>query len=615
MAEVVRRRILQIQQKLTAQEAFAAIFFSTDPHISEYVAERWKVRSWISGFCGSAGIVVVTRLNAALWTDSRYFLEAEQSLKGSGIVLMKEGLSLTIEEWISKEYREQGEDCEGRVLVDGETCTHSQFNELTLGLSQAGLVVEAADNILVDIWQGRPLLPAEEIYEISSVLTGESREVRLSRLKKILPELGVSAFLVSALDELAWVLNLRGSDVQYNPVFYGYLLVSERETILCTHHKDIPPAICSHLVNAGVRLAEYDDIHAILNEALRPEEGTKPAESRAKQGFGERGAGRIIGADPSSVNMNIVQLLGEDLKTMSSPLKLWKAQKTMAEIGSTRRVMEQDGVAMVKLLHWLEVCVENDEEMSELKVSDRIRHFRAERDGFISESFTSIVGFQGNAAVIHYSVDENSNKTIKGKGILLIDSGGQYRGGTTDITRTLAIGEAPARIQTQYSLVLKGHIQLAQAIFPVGSTGMELDSFARQVLWAQGLNYGHGTGHGVGFALNVHEGPQNISPRPLPVALEEGMICSNEPGYYEEGSHGIRIENLLLVNAHHEYQGFLCFETLSLCPLEINLIKRELLTDEEIAWVNGYHQLVWDRLSPLLSESDRIWLKQKTRQL
>ena len=452
--------------------------------------------------------------------------------------------------------------------------------------------LRAVDDLLDTVWTDRPPLPSEKIYEISSRITGESRETRLSRLKEELGRQGISAFLVSALDEIAWILNLRGSDVEYNPVFYAYLLVSEKETLLCTHYADMSPSVRSALEAAGISLAGYGDIEA----ALKAQEG-------------------IIGADPASLNVKIAHILEKNLKPLKSPLKLWKAGKTAAELASTRQVMELDGVAMVKLLHWLEKALERGEELSELKVSNYIERFRAEHEDCIGSSFAAIVGFQEHGAIIHYTVDEKSNKAIRGGGLLLIDSGGQYRGGTTDITRTLAIGTVPRDLREQYTLVLKGHIGLARAVFPAGSTGAQLDSLARRPLWEHGLNYGHGTGHGVGFALNVHEGPQNISPRPLPVALEIGMICSNEPGFYEEGSHGIRIENLLAVRLHATHPAFLCFETLSLCPLEPELIQGELLSQEEISWVNSYHRLVWERLSPLLSAPQRNWLKGKTREL
>lgn len=597
----IKEKISLIRQELQKRGAFAGIFPSGDPHISEYTAERWKIREWISGFYGSAGTVVVTQSAAALWTDSRYFLEAAEALKGSGIVLMKMGLpgTLAIEDWIVGEFRDwaaenAGRSAMNRALFDSEHFPLSQFDQSRLKLKEMELI--AVDDLLGGIWRDRPPMPGAAIYEISSTVTGVTREERLGYLRKLLGKQGVSAFLISALDEIAWLLNLRGSDVKYNPVFYAWLLVREQDSLLCTHCEDLPEPLCQSLEDAGVLLADYTDIEPALKMQ-----------------------GGMIAADSASLNVKMARILGEKHKHITSPVQLWKARKTASELVSTRKVMEMDGVAMVKLLRWLENVTKKGGKLTELMVATHIDDFRAEQEGFIGSSFASVVGFQEHAAIIHYSVDEKSDKAIDGEGLLLIDSGGQYRNGTTDITRTIFIsGQArkcPKELRRQYTLVLKGHIALARAVFPEGTIGSQLDSLARRPLWEQGLNYGHGTGHGVGFALNVHEGPQSIGLLPTAAALEPGMVCSNEPGYYRDGSHGIRIENLVAVKQHPSHQGFLCFETLSLCPLELELVQKELLSHEEIAWLNDYHRQVRDRLSPLLDSPLQDWLSQKTREL
>lgn len=400
--------------------------------------------------------------------------------------------------------------------------------------------------------------------------------------------------MISALDEVAWLLQLRGRDVEYNPVFYAYAFLDSKESILhvCTHGENISDDLKKDLEQDNVQIHAYEDV----GELLRSTEGK-------------------VAADPLTLNMEIASILGDRLTKQESSIRRWKACKNPVEVESTRSVMIRDGVAMVNFLFWLEHQLKDGSALDELMISRKITAFRSEQENYVGDSFRSIVGFNGHGAIVHYSVDEESSSSIEGNGLLLIDSGGQYLDGTTDITRTVAVHDVDQEVKHHFTLVLKGHIGLGSAVFPEGTPGIQLDSFARRPLWQNGLNYGHGTGHGVGFALNVHEGPQSISPRLISTPLEPGMICSNEPGFYLEDAYGIRIENLVTVSPHEEYDGYLSFENLTLCPIELSLIERDLLSDEEVSWLNSYHDKVWRSLSPHLEQEQRIWLQHKTRKL
>jgi Xaa-Pro aminopeptidase len=591
----VQKRVQALQAALKSNDLFACIIPSTDPHMSEYVAPRWEGRAWISGFAGSAGTAVISVDGAALWTDGRYFLEAGQVLDGSGIELMKMGLPETpsIEDWLTSRYAAAGRAGHtGRVRVAGESFPLGQFQQMARSLDQGSLLLEAGDDLLDEIWKDRPGLPGEGFYEVSADFTGETRRQRLDRLAGWITEHGYGAVLLSALDEIAWTLNLRGSDVECNPVFYGYLLFGPDGGTLFTHGEDMDPALVSALQDDRIDLARYSDIF----DALKDAKGS-------------------VASDPGTLNVAAAGKLDDRLRSVASPVKLWKAVKTGSELASTRRVMERDGVAMVKLLHWIEKSAASGDSLDELTISNKITELRSAGSSYVGDSFPSIVGFAGHGAIVHYRVDRESSSAVEGNGLLLIDSGGQYADGTTDITRTLAVGNPSPEQIDQFTLVLKGNIALSSAVFPRGTTGLQLDTLARLPLWNRGLNYGHGTGHGVGFALNVHEGPQSISTRFIDQQLLAGMIVSNEPGFYAEGSHGIRIENLEAVVDLEDRPGFLGFETLTLCPIELEMINRKLLTEEEVLWINDYHQMVWKRLSPELDSDLRLWLQHKTRKL
>ncbi len=589
----ITQRIRAVQSELENRNAYALIIPSTDPHMSEYVAPRWEGRAWISGFHGSAGTAVVTLDGAALWTDGRYFLEAGEVLAGTGIELMKMGLPDTpeIEEWIAARHKKRA-GASDQVLVSAESFPQAMFSAMAARLVRYGLKLIAGIDPLEAVWKDRPALPARPFYETSSKHTGETRSRRLERLRLWLADRPEDFVLVTALDEIAWLLNLRGSDVECNPVFYAYLLVSPDEASLFTHGEDMSREIAAGLEADGISVLPYAGFITEL----------------------EKIEGKVC-ADPGTINMAAAQALGDGFAPAESPVKLWKAVKTTVELESTRTVMERDGAAMVRLLHWIEKRVENREPLDEMMISGKISEIRRAGEGYIGDSFPAIVGFGAHGAIVHYRVNETSSLPVEQNGMLLIDSGGQYADGTTDITRTLGIHDVSQSQIDHFTLVLKGNIALSQAVFPRGTSGLQLDVLARQGLWSRGLNYAHGTGHGVGFALNVHEGPQSISTRFIKQELLPGMIVSNEPGYYVEGSHGIRIENLEAVVEHPELSGFLMFETLTLCPIELELINSSLLTSDELAWLNQYHQTVWRRLSPLLDSELRLWLQHKTRKL
>lgn len=592
----VHKRISAIQHELSQRSAFACIIPSGDPHVSEYVAPRWEGRAWASGFHGSAGTLVVCVDSAALWTDGRYFLEAARVLEGSGIELMKMGLPQTpeISQWIIQQSAEKKVGENRSVLVAEDSFPLSLFNGMGRELSANGLELKAQADILDAVWADRPELPGNALYEISSELTGQTRAQRLALLREWVKDAGGGSFLISALDEIAWILNLRGSDVDCNPVFYAYLLVDPDKAVLFVSPSAVDKNIAKALKADGVECREYGQIFGILSEGV-----LSPS----------------VFADPTTLNVAAASAIGDVLKPVGSPIRQWKACKSDVELEATRNVMERDGAAMVRLLHWIERQIEAGQVLTELEISRKVSEFRSADSQYVGDSFESIVGFGPNGAVVHYRVDEESSLSLDHNGLLLIDSGGQYRDGTTDITRTVSVGEASAEQIRHFTLVLKGHINLARAKFPRGTFGVQLDTFARKYLWQEGLDYRHGTGHGVGFALNVHEGPQSISTKLVNQPLLPGMICSNEPGYYQADSHGIRIENLLAVRATENSDEFLDFENLTLCPIELELINRSMLFDEEIRWINEYHQMVWKRLSPLLDSELRLWLQHKTRKL
>jgi len=579
---------------MQTKKVHAFIIPSTDPHISEYTPDRWKTREWISGFTGSAGTVVVTKDKAGLWTDSRYFLQAEEQLKDSGIDLYKTGLpeTPTLSDWIVSEL--SAGDCVG---FDNEVFTASEANSLIVFFHEKKLTVYPFFTPVDAIWENRPAIPANPAFVLPESFTGKSCR---DKIKEVLAETKknqADMTILASLDAIAWLFNIRGNDVEYNPLCLGYALVSEKETVLFISPAALTHEVSGYLRQEGVAVNDYE----IFSEYICG----IPPETK-------------VLIDPSKINYALYTVLSKTciIKEITvHPADSLKSIKNATEIAGIRNAMQKDGVAMVKFLIDLEKALKNNETITESDVEEKLRTYRSGQAFYFGESFHTIAAFGVHGAIVHYEATPESNVPILRDGILLIDSGAQYFDGTTDITRTVSTGQVSETIKRNYTHVLKGHIQLALAVFPAKTTGMQLDVLARQFLWKAGQNFLHGTGHGVGCFLNVHEGPQSIRMNYNPAPLEPGMITSNEPGLYLAGEYGIRIENLLLtVKAKTtDFGDFHAFETLTLCPIDTRLIDRSLLSREEIDWLNTYHQKVYDRLSPLLSTEEAGWLKEQTK--
>lgn len=585
-------RIAKLRTTMTANAIDAVIVPSTDPHQSEYPADHWKAREWISGFTGSAGTVVFTADEAGLWTDSRYFLQATKELARTGIKLYKMDTpgEPTIEEWLLERLMP------GDTLsVNGFTASVDLLRGLIKKFKPLGINVDSKLNLVMDIWDHRPNIPDTPVFEVDEKLAGATRKEKIQLIRDEMRDLGATHCILTALDEVAWTLNLRGADVEFNPVFYSFLIISWNHVSLYINPHKITASIGKKLTNDDINIYLYDDILKWLKDISED-------------------AAIII--DPSKTNADIYSHLPRDIKKLerSTPAATLKARKNSSEIASIKKTMIQDGVAMVKFFNWLDqnVCLGA---VTEMNASDKLAEYRAESTDYVGESFAAISGYGGNGAIIHYRSTKATNKTIGHHGFYLIDSGGQYFGGTTDITRTLHFGNPTEREVKDYTLVLKGHIALAMANFPAGTRGVQLDVLARKALWAEGLNYGHGTGHGVGWFLNVHEGPQNIRTNDNGVVLDAGMVLSNEPGLYRDGEYGIRLENLILVERakESEFGLFYKFETLTLAPFSIKCIDPLLLDPAEKVWLNRYNEIVYNTLSSNLNDNERKWLKINTQ--
>jgi Xaa-Pro aminopeptidase len=593
MSETIKNRIAALRKYLTAHGLHAFVVPSSDPHLSEYPAERWKSREWISGFTGSAGTIVVTLHEAGLWTDSRYFLQADEELKDTGIKLFKERIpgTPTIAQWLSENLK-PGET----VGVDGKVYSAKEANGLLQIFAQKELELNTEYDPFDEIWEDRPMIPQMPVYELPIEYAGASPSEKISRINDELAKSGATGLLVSSLDTIAWIFNLRGDDVEYNPVFVAYAYISTKQTVLFIDPKKINPETASHLQREGVILGHYDkfpDYICSLHEETICIQSDKTSYSLCKQAETKN---RIIDC--------------------TSPADLLKAQKNKVEIEGFRRALVKDGVALVRFFRWLEEAVPTGI-VTEHLISEKLVEYRSQQEHFVGESFGTIAGFQANGAIVHYHADKNTSKQVSNEGFLLIDSGGQYFDGTTDITRTIALGELSQDMKRDYTNVLKGHIALASAIFPEGTRGSQLDVLTRQFLWKSCANYLHGTGHGIGHFLNVHEGPQSIRMEENPVTLHEGMVMSNEPGIYRTGKYGARTENLVVIKefGETEFGKFYQFETLTLCPIDTVPIDIEMLSKEEIDWLNEYHQKVFELLSPYLNEEEKAWLKEKTGKL
>mgnify|MGYP003292993886 FL=1 len=592
----IKNRLAGLRLEMAARQLSAFIIPSTDPHSGEYVPEHWETRKWISGFTGSAGTAVITLEDAGLWTDSRYFIQAEEQLEGTGIRLFKDRLPETpsIDEWLGSILK-KGD----KVGIDGWVNSHQEAHALRNGLAESGLeLVTMTEDIFDALWKGRPSLPKTPIFILDETRTGVSCTEKIERIQEAIAQNGASAIILSALDEIAWTLNLRGSDVHCNPVFISYLLISKEGHTLYILEEKITDEVRAYLDKHQVGIKTYSQLAEDLFAFKSNREGVlqiSPLANEALYDLSSQYADTLIAP---------------------SPVALMKAVKNETEQAGFRKAMERDGVALVKFLRWLEGAVPAGNE-SEVSIDKKLYDFRAQQEDFKGISFDTIAGYKEHAAIVHYEATPETDIPLKPEGLLLLDSGAQYLDGTTDITRTIALGPLTEEEKTDYTLVLKGHLQLQNAHFPAGTCGTQLDALARCAMWKCGINYMHGTGHGIGHFLCVHEGPHQIRMNHMPTLLEPGMIVTDEPGIYKAGRHGIRIENtLLIVPAQEtEFGKFYKFEPLTLCPIDKKAIAIEIMTDEELVWLNEYHQMVYDRLCPFLSEEENVWLKEATSPL
>ena len=582
-----------LRQEMIKQGMDAYIILNTDPHQSEYIAEHYRVMKWLTGFTGSTGTVVITQDFAGVWTDSRYFIQAEKELADTGFELVKLVVPHTPEylEWLTSQLDEMS-----IVGVNGKVCSLAHYDRMEDLFLNFGIDLMDAGELSEGIWQDRPPIPTNPIIVHDDAFAGKSVSQKLTEIREEMEVEGADYYLISALDEVAWLLNLRGSDIPYNPVFYGYVLVSMDRVWLFTNTKSVSEEVYDHL-SPEVEIFSYRQWGQVISELDEIDIFVLDPGSNSAQ---------FLNGLPDLVTL----MYGESLIT---PLK---AIKNEIEIRNIKRVMEKDGIALVRFLMWLEKAVAGGN-VSETAAADQLEGFRAEQEHYMGPSFGTIAGYAGNGAIIHYSADAETAATLKPEGIFLLDSGGQYLDGTTDITRTIALGPPTDQQKRDFTLVLKGHIAIATSIFPEGTKGFQIEGFARRALWQHGLNYGHGTGHGVGFFLNVHEGPQSLgtgASSKYATPLQVGMLTSNEPGVYHEGEYGIRTENLILCVAHIEtkFGKFLAFETVSLCPIDRKLIDVSLLEQSEIDWINAYHERVYERLSPQLEAVEQQWLAAQT---
>ena len=588
----INQRLESLREVMRREHLSAFIFPSTDAHQSEYVADHWQGRTWISGFNGSAGTAVVTMKSAALWTDSRYFLAAEEQLKGTEFQLMKlkiEGTP-TISEWLAQEL--QGENAE--VGLDGMVNSYHETMGLIADLRKSGgITVRTNFDPLGLIWTDRPAIPANPVEIQPMEFAGESVASKISRIRTALRQRHADGMLISALDDIAWTLNLRGTDVHCVPVFVSYLLISSRQVSLYVDSAKINDEVKAYLTENGISLYPYNKVAEGLER------------------YSEYNI-LLDGDETSYFLWKTVKC--QEIIAGNSPVPAMKAQKNDREIAGFRQAMLRDGVAMVKFLRWLKPAVEAGGQ-TEISIDRKLTSLRAEQHLFRDISFDTIAGYQAHGAIVHYEATPETDVALKPEGLILIDSGAQYQDGTTDITRTIALGPVTEEMKHVYTLVLKGHIQLELAKFPDGASGTQLDALARECMWREGYNYLHGTGHGVGAYLSVHEGPHQIRMEWKPTPLRAGMTVTDEPGLYLSGKFGVRIENTLLIKDYQatEFGKFLQMESLTLCPIDLTPVDFSMLQPEEIEWLDTYHRDVFEKLSPYLEGEDLEWLREATR--
>lgn len=576
---------------MVEQGIAAYVIPSSDPHISEYLPDRYKCIQWASGFTGSAGTLVITADFAGLWTDGRYFVQANEQLQGTGFELVKLKVQGAAEyaDWLADRLSPSSQ-----VAFDGNLASLLVAQTIKDNLEPLGIVVDGHVDLLTPIWAGRPELPMVKAFLLDENTTGQSTSSKLEAVRAEMKRNRTEAHFISSLDDLAWLLNIRGQDVPCNPVVLGFVYMSQQEAVLFIEPSKLDDESQKSLAAAGVSVRAY-------SEAFDFVKGLQVSSILIDP---KRTCFAIFDNIPDRVN--IVETI--------NPSTSLKAVKNEVELAHIRETMVNDGVAMTRFFKWLEETL-GKEELSEISISEKLRGFRAEQPGFVDVSFNTIAGYLDHGALPHYSATPESNYTLKATGLLLVDSGGQYRTGTTDITRVISLGNITQEEKDDYTVVLKGTIEGSQAIYPKGSKGYQIDAITRRPMWETLRNYGHGTGHGIGFFLNVHEGPHVFNPTNVNIAIEEGMVTSIEPGLYREGKHGIRIENLVLSKAFEqsEFGEFMHFETLTICYITTDLVERSLLDQRHIDWLNKYNGWVFEQLSPKLNAEERAWLSEKTK--
>jgi len=587
--EQIHQRISILRNAMKKYGISACIIPGTDPHASEYIADYWKEREWISGFDGSAGTAVITMTSAGLWTDSRYFLHASEQLDGTGIELMKQGLPETLEilPWLATQLK-AGE----KAGVNPQMFSLNSFSSMKSELKMGNIELVSID--LLDLaWPVRPKMPTQPFYVFETKYTGKTAFEKIDLLRIEMKKAYADTFVISALDDIAWLFNIRGNDVNYNPVVIAYALVENDKATLFISPEKLTDETSLYLKNEGVTIANYHEINDALSKLS---------------------TFKSVLVDGAKLNQSLFESIpsGCNIRNTMSPIFKMKSIKNDVEMAGVRCAMQKDAVALTHFFIWLENNLSSGD-LSEISISNKLREFRSEQENFVGESFGTIAGYAAHGAIVHYNAVPESDAKLKPESILLLDSGGQYLDGTTDITRTIALGVPTPQQKTDNTLVLKGHIALAMAQFPFGTRGSQLDILARKAMWDLGLNYGHGTGHGVGHFLCVHEGPQSIRMDENPTVLQPGMMISNEPGMYRTNGYGIRIENLVQVIPAEktEFGQFLQFETLTLFPIDKKLIDWDIMTTTEINWLNNYHKKVYESISAQLDDAECEWLNEK----
>lgn len=592
--DTVNERIMRVRDLMEKRGLDAFLVLTEDPHGSEYPANHWKFREYLSGFNGSAGVLLITKQHVGLWTDSRYYLQAEKQLRASSIELFKQGTP-GVPDYVS--YLTYILPSGSVVGVDGFTLSYGKYKEMRRELDAFDIRINYKVDFHEDVFAPRESLPLNEVTEMLPDVAGLTRIEKVAKVREEMIKNNVTHYIVSALDDIAWLTNLRGTDVDYNPVFYAYMIITHEEEHLYINPHKLTSTISKRLAEDGIKVSLYDHF---------------------EKNLGNLSDGSIVYYDKQRASVRNIYALPDNVKKIGgeSLISKLKGCKSATELKHIDLVHERDGVAMVRFLYWLERAMELNTRLTEMDIAEELLSFRRDQEYFMGESFGTISAYGSNAAIVHYTPTIETNKLIENRGFLLLDSGGQYVDGTTDLTRTISLGELTEMEKRDYTLVLKGHIALATQQFPEGTRGVHLDTIARMSMWQEGLDYGHGTGHGVGYFLSVHEGPQKIAKIDNGNAIEEGMLTSNEPGLYRADKYGIRIENLTVCekSVETEFGLFLRFKTVTLCPIDTKPIVVEMLTDKELQWLNDYHKMVRERLAPYLNiyPDELKWLENAT---